>query len=214
MGLVILATSWATTPQIFDRMELKHRVETKALEDIEVVYKFDRTLGKGRVKKVDYGDPGVMEITYSQLLVDGVLKSEKELSRVEVGAKPAVYLMGTQGYSAGRSGTLTRAKIAEMESTAYTPDAGRGARATFRTATGRRAEYGIVAVDPDVIPMNTLLFVEGYGFAVAADTGGAIKGNKIDVCVPTYSEARQWGRRTVRVHIFRQKLEADKSESE
>lgn len=61
----------------------------------------------------------------------------------------------------------------------------------------------VIAVDPNVIPLGTEVYVEGYGHAVAADTGGAIKGNKIDIHVPTKDEAYNWGRRTVNVTIVK-----------
>lgn len=57
----------------------------------------------------------------------------------------------------------------------------------------------VIAVDPRVIPLGTKVHVEGYGTAVAGDTGGAIKGNKIDVFYSTNAKAYQWGRRTVTV---------------
>jgi 3D (Asp-Asp-Asp) domain-containing protein len=53
-----------------------------------------------------------------------------------------------------------------------------------RTATGVVVTYGIVAVDPDVIPLGTKMFIPGYGYAVAADTGGAVKGYIIDLGYP------------------------------
>lgn len=60
----------------------------------------------------------------------------------------------------------------------------------------------VIAVDPRVIPLGTKVWVEGYGEAIAADTGGAIKGNKIDVFIPTDGQARNWGVRTVTVKIL------------
>lgn len=60
----------------------------------------------------------------------------------------------------------------------------------------------VIAVDPSVIPLGTRVYVEGYGEAIAGDTGGAIKGNKIDIHVPTKDEAFQWGVRTVEVTIL------------
>ena len=75
---------------------------------------------------------------------------------------------------------------------------------TGRTATGIRAQFGVVAVDPRVIKLGTYVFVEGYGFALAADTGGAIKGNKIDLCFNSRRESLAWGRRPVRVHVLAQ----------
>ena len=63
-------------------------------------------------------------------------------------------------------------------------------------------ELKVIAVDPTVIPLGTRVYVEGYGEAIAADTGGAIKGNKIDVFIPTQEDALNWGRRTVQVTIL------------
>lgn len=60
----------------------------------------------------------------------------------------------------------------------------------------------VIAVDPKVIPLGTEVYVEGYGYATAADIGGAIKGNKIDLHVPTKKEAFSWGVRTVNVTIM------------
>ncbi|WP_112182295.1 3D domain-containing protein [Paraliobacillus zengyii] len=60
----------------------------------------------------------------------------------------------------------------------------------------------VIAVDPSVIPLGTRVYVEGYGEAIAGDTGGAIKGSKIDIHVPTKDEAFQWGVRTVDVTIL------------
>ncbi|WP_053083780.1 3D domain-containing protein [Rubeoparvulum massiliense] len=63
------------------------------------------------------------------------------------------------------------------------------------TAIGLKTRKGIVAVDPSVIPLGTHLYIEGYGYAVAADRGGAIKGNKVDVYMETLNEAKQYGRK-------------------
>lgn len=67
------------------------------------------------------------------------------------------------------------------------------------TATGLPVGWGIVAVDPGVIPLGTHMTVPGYGEAVAADTGGAIVGNTIDLWFPTIAQANAWGRRTVTI---------------
>jgi 3D (Asp-Asp-Asp) domain-containing protein len=86
-----------------------------------------------------------------------------------------------------------------MEATAYMPTDGSG---TGMTASGLPAQYGTVAVDPDVIPLGTRLYIPGYGEAIAADTGGAIVGNKIDLCMETYGECMQFGRRDVLVYVL------------
>ncbi len=69
------------------------------------------------------------------------------------------------------------------------------------TATGMPVGWGVVAVDPSVIPLGTRLTVPGYGEAVAADTGSAVRGATIDLWFPTLAQARAWGRRTVTITL-------------
>lgn len=89
-----------------------------------------------------------------------------------------------------------------MEATAYTDNANSQGQWVGQTATGMTPQRGIIAVDPSVIPLGTKVYVEGYGDAIAGDTGGAIKGNIIDVFVDTESEANEWGRKQVEVTIL------------
>ena len=70
-----------------------------------------------------------------------------------------------------------------------------------RTATGVSVAYGIVAVDPSVIPLGTKMTIPGYGEGVAADTGGAVVGARIDLWFPTEAEALAWGTRTVSITL-------------
>lgn len=70
-----------------------------------------------------------------------------------------------------------------------------------RTATGIQTAPGVVAVDPSVIPLGTRLTIPGYGAAIAADTGGAVHGNVIDLWFPSTAQALQWGRRTVTITL-------------
>jgi 3D (Asp-Asp-Asp) domain-containing protein len=69
------------------------------------------------------------------------------------------------------------------------------------TATGAPTGWGVVAVDPSVIPLGTRLSIPGYGSGVAADTGGAIQGATIDLWFPTVAQANAWGRRTVTISL-------------
>ena len=71
-----------------------------------------------------------------------------------------------------------------------------------RTSSGLPVGVGVVAVDPNVIPLGTRLFVPGYGTAVAADTGAAIRGAIIDLWMPSTAAARAWGRRTVTITVY------------
>jgi 3D (Asp-Asp-Asp) domain-containing protein len=70
-----------------------------------------------------------------------------------------------------------------------------------RTAAGLPVGWGVVAVDPSVIPLGTRLTIPGYGEGVAADTGGAVRGNDVDLWFPSLVQARAWGRRTVTVTL-------------
>ncbi len=89
-------------------------------------------------------------------------------------------------------------KKMEMHTTAYTPYDGGG---QGHTALGNIAGKGHAAVDPDVIPLGSLIFIEGYGYALADDIGGAIQGNIVDVGVETLEQAYQWGSRDVTVYV-------------
>ena len=69
------------------------------------------------------------------------------------------------------------------------------------TATGIPVGWGVIAVDPAVIPLGTRMFIPGYGEGVAADTGSAVRGATIDLWFPTCSQALAWGKRTVTITI-------------
>jgi len=71
------------------------------------------------------------------------------------------------------------------------------------TALGVPVRKGVVAVDPKLIPLGTKLHVPGYGPGLAADVGYAIKGKVIDLWFPSMTRARQWGRRTVMITVYR-----------
>lgn len=98
------------------------------------------------------------------------------------------------------NGYLPYLQVMEMEATAYLPTDGSG---EGLTAMGIPATYGIVAVDPSVIPLGTRVYIPGYGEALAADTGGAIYGYKIDLCMENYYEAMDFGRRYVTVFVLK-----------
>jgi 3D (Asp-Asp-Asp) domain-containing protein len=72
-----------------------------------------------------------------------------------------------------------------------------------KTALGVPVRMGVVAVDPKLIPLGTRLHVPGYGPALAADVGTAIKGPIIDLWFPSTAAARAWGRRTVTITVYR-----------
>jgi resuscitation-promoting factor RpfB len=85
-----------------------------------------------------------------------------------------------------------------MEATAYCSDE---PGLSPYTSLGLRAGRGVVAVDPSVIPYGTRMYIEGYGWAVAGDCGGAIKGNRVDLGMDSLSEVNSYGRKQVRVRF-------------
>jgi 3D (Asp-Asp-Asp) domain-containing protein/peptidoglycan hydrolase CwlO-like protein len=106
-----------------------------------------------------------------------------------------------------------RARIAELQpqgialagewkvvATAYYAGGG-GLNGDGTTATGLRARKGIIAVDPRLIPLGTKLYIEGYGQALAADTGGRIKGDRVDLCFDSLDECYRYGRRKIYVYL-------------
>jgi 3D (Asp-Asp-Asp) domain-containing protein len=100
-------------------------------------------------------------------------------------------------------GSTDNAKTVTMESTAYTAYCN---GCSGITATGVNLKSNpnakVIAVDPSVIPLGTKVHVEGYGYAIAADTGGDIKGNRVDIFFPSKEQAFKWGRKPVNLKIL------------
>lgn len=104
---------------------------------------------------------------------------------------------------------LSNAKVITCTATAYTPAGDETWPYTDGlTATGVKCQVGMVAVDPKVIPLKSKLYIESadgsfvYGYCTAEDTGGAIKGNKVDLVMNTKTECFNFGRQTVKVYIL------------
>ena len=161
---------------------------TKVVETADMAY--------GETKVTQQGKNGVKTVTSEKTYLGGELVNENVLD-VVVKEKPVdeIVLKGTYKANSvtdaftGESYAYTKAY--KMEATAYTiSDDGWG----NKTASGMTTFVGMVAVDPKVIPLGTKLYIEGYGIAIAGDTGGAIKGNKVDLFFNSEGECRQFGR--------------------
>ncbi|MDD2233307.1 MAG: ubiquitin-like domain-containing protein [Desulfitobacteriaceae bacterium] len=144
---------------------------------------------------INKGSNGLQEQTIKLTLEDGK-EVQREVLNQRIVLEPVnkVVSRGAQT-TISRGGSNYNFKQAiVMKATAYSMPGS-------RTATGVPARWGVVAVDPSVIPLGTKLYVDGYGPAVALDTGGAIRGKRIDLHMNTTSAAYSWGVRQVVVYI-------------
>lgn len=132
---------------------------------------------------------------YAAIIENSLAKDPNEIvETVETVEEPPQDVVETP------NGYLPYSQVIGMEATAYLPTDG---SAEGITAMGIPATYGIVAVDPDVIPLGSRVYIPGYGEALAADTGGAIYGYRIDLCMESYWEAMDFGRRNVTVFVLK-----------
>lgn len=156
----------------------------------------DNTLEKGLTKTVSQGKEGLalnkVKITYHN---GEEVKREVIESKTLIPPQNKVVALGTITSVSRGNLRLDFREARYMQASAYTYTGN-------RTATGKHPEVGMVAVDPSVIPLGTKMYIEGYGYAVAADTGGAIRGNTLDIFMETREQCLSWGRRTVKVYIL------------
>ena len=181
----------------------------------DIQYNYDPNIAEGEEVVVQEGEPGVAEIVSEIIMLAG-LRIDSRLLSETIMAEPVDHIVsiGTRNTSPrprfeipSAEGNFTFSRELTMTASAYTA----GFESTGKrpgdpnygiTASGMRVQHGIVAVDPSVIPLGTPLFIEGYGFAVAADTGSSIRGNSIDLFMYNVEDALNFGRRTVTVYIL------------
>ncbi len=200
---VVPAAETAITPnmQISVVRVAKATKQVQATVPFKVVQKNDPTLAQGQTKVAQEGKNGMSNQTVEVTTENGQEVGKTVVSETVVTpSTDKIVLVGTKQET--MSG-YTVAKTFTVKSTAYTPaESVRGI-----TATGinikKNPNMKLIAVDPKVIPLGSKVWVEGYGIAIAADTGGAIKGNKIDVLMPSVNNALNWGRRTVTVKVLK-----------
>lgn len=182
------------------KVEVLNEVAVESI-DYETILEEDESLDINTENVRQAGEAGEKEITYKVIKKDGVEVS-REIVQSKVTKEPVneIIAQGTRRVFASRDGEMEYRDLIYCESTAYAGDT--------ITATGTVPVYnpgGIstIAVDPRVIPLGSLVYVENYGKAVAADTGGLIKGNIIDVFLNSESDCRSWGRKyNVPVYIL------------
>lgn len=196
------------------------RVSTKVEKKLQPIefsteVKKDNSLKDGIRKVVQEGKAGQREINEKVIYENGKVVSREVVNEAIVQQPTAkVIAMGTlkdQPARLSRGGSVNYSKRYRMKATAYTASYGDTGKSPGEsgygiTASGTRVRrntggYSTVAVDPRVIPLGTKLYIEGYGYAVAEDTGGAIKGNTIDLYFDSSSQVSTWGVRYVDVYI-------------
>lgn len=163
------------------------------------------TIPKGTMNVITEGRNGVKNTTYISKKIDGQIV-ELDVIGEEIITQP---VNGTAEYGVGGTVTASDGTVYNysyrkvMEATAYTYIQG---KTTMTTATGATLAKGIVAVDPKVIPLHTKMYIASdtfeYGYGSAEDTGGAIKGNIVDLAFMSYNECIQFGRRNMNVYIL------------
>lgn len=195
---------------------IKSKIETveEALA-FQTETKNDGNLKKGSKKTVTEGKKGKKVKEYEVIYENGE-EVERKLLGEKVTEEPVnkVVAVGTKverpknlvtvSNSSSKSSGQPDGKVYQMRATAYTADCN-GCSGITRTGINLKANRNakVIAVDPSVIPLGSKVWVEGYGYAVAGDTGGAIKGNRIDIHVPTKAEAYRFGVRTVKVVLVK-----------
>lgn len=196
-----------------DKVEEKTVIEYNKIP-YQSIIKYNKNFYIDTKKEVQKGEEGIVEVQKNQKFINGKLDSEfiiREITKkepinqiIEKGSKPKV-ITSRSGVRFEKS-MIMKASAYDLsyESTGKKP----GDKYYGITASGVKAKKGIVAVDPKVIPLGTKLYIESldgsenYGFAVAGDTGGAIKGNRIDLFYNDHEFVKKYGIKKVKVYIL------------
>jgi len=171
-----------------------------------VIYQDDPTMDMGQYMVLDWGADGLIQREYRVVYEDGQEIERELLSEWEQPPRDQLIAQGTKvvSFVDTAQGPLRYRYALEMYATWYRPaDCGKSPDSPWYgiAATGVQVHRGIVAVDPNVIPLGTRLYVPGYGEAIAADTGSAVIGNIIDLGFADY-EVIDWHTRWVTVYIL------------
>lgn len=181
--------------------------ETKTVENSNLLEGTTnvKTKGENGIKEIKTKEIYKKDELQSQEIIEEKVTKQPITEIIEKGTKKKLNTIKTE------KGTFVVNNKINMKSTAYTA----GMESTGKkpgdegyglTASGMKAKKGIVAVDTSIIPFGTELYIEGYGYAIAGDTGSAIKGNKIDVFLDDYEDAKKYGVRNVNVYVLGDKV--------
>ena len=194
-----------------DGLEVKVvRVKTAEVTEVsQVAYsttvKSDSSLLKGAKVVLQNGKQGEKKSVYKITYENGAEVSRTLVSET-VTKEPVAKIVASGTASSvtySRGGDFSASRTIRVKATAYSAEeCGSRATASGARATRNPSGYSTIAVDPRVIPLGTKVYVEGYGYAIAQDTGGAIKGNIIDVFFDGNREMNAWGVKYVNVYIL------------
>lgn len=174
----------------------KEKVEEESMLAYSTEERTSEEIFKGETRILQKGEKGLEKSTYEVILEDGKEVARNFVKKVLVKEPVSqIVAMGTKQVVSRGGNSLEFAEAHTMTATAYTHTGN-------RTYTGVWPSVGTIAVDPKVIPLDTRLYVDGYGYGTAMDIGSSIKGNRIDVFMETKDEALRWGRRQVRVFVL------------
>lgn len=169
--------------------------KTQVLQ-FQTIRRETETLFQGQQRVLTHGVKGSEDVKTTDVFRDGKLIRRSVTHHVTKAPVDEVVAIGTrphQVHLASRSiGSFVLLRQWTVGATEYV--------AGGRTATGMPAQQGVIAVDPRVIPFGTKLYIPGIGVVRAEDTGGAIKGSRIDICVASYQQAMQWGYQTITIY--------------
>lgn len=171
------------------------------VQNYQVIKEPDSSMIRGNEEVIQAGRNGLNRLLVREKYHQGIKVGEEVVQTSQL-VRPVnqVIREGTaEPKIQSTIGLRSYSQVLYMEASAYLPYDGGGAG---YTALGIPARYGVVAVDPDIIPLGTRLYIPGYGEAIAADTGGAINGYMIDLCMEDYTQAIAFGRRGVEVYIL------------
>lgn len=188
----------------------EENIKEKEAIDYKTNEKKDANLEKGKEKVIQKGEKGSVEKTYKITLENGKeVKKEEIDEKILSKAKNAVVAIGSkekpkaENKTSKSSSEPSGGKTQTMQATAYTAECN-GCSGVTATGINLSASPNkkVVAVDPSVIPLGSRVWVSGYGEAIAGDTGGAIKGNRIDLHFPNKQAANSFGSKTVTVKVI------------
>jgi uncharacterized protein YabE (DUF348 family) len=170
----------------------------------DTIVQKDDSMPNDQNQVIQQGSSGTKELTVNAIYEDGKEVARNIMSEVVKSAPVnAVIKQGTLGVVVANRGSraVYKKKISAL-ATGYTDDLGFGITASG-TRTKRDANgYSSISVDPRVIPLGTKLYVPGYGYGIAEDTGGLIKGNRVDLFFNSTGDCYNWGAKSVDVYIL------------